>query len=68
MKKLWMLVALLLLVLTAACGGGEQSSSGDGESNEDGNWQPNKNIEIVAPSGAGGGWDTTARSVGKFGR
>lgn len=66
MKKLWMLAALLLLVLTAACGGGEQSSSGDGESSEDGNWQPDKNIEIVAPSGAGGGWDTTARSVGKI--
>lgn len=37
-------------------------ASGDGD---DGEWKPDRNVEIVAPAGAGGGWDTTARTVGK---
>ncbi|MCA0984736.1 tripartite tricarboxylate transporter substrate binding protein [Halobacillus yeomjeoni] len=60
MKKLWGLAILSLLVFTVACG--EQSS---GTTESDGEWKPDGNIEIVAPGGAGGGWDTTARSVGK---
>lgn len=61
MKHLWMVGILLLVLVLAACGG----SSETGGEGEDGEWQPDKNIEIVAPAGAGGGWDTTARSVGK---
>ncbi|SFJ47792.1 putative tricarboxylic transport membrane protein [Halobacillus dabanensis] len=61
MKKLWMFSALVLVLFLTACGSSSETS-GEGE---DGEWQPDKNIEIVAPAGAGGGWDTTARSVGK---
>ncbi|MFC7063821.1 tripartite tricarboxylate transporter substrate binding protein [Halobacillus seohaensis] len=63
MKKLFMLLLLSLLVVLAACG--EQSTNSEGDSNEEG-WKPNKPLEIVAPAGAGGGWDTTARSVAKI--
>lgn len=47
-------LALLLTSLTAC-------ASDDGESTAEGQWEPEKSIEIVAPAGAGGGWDTTAR-------
>ncbi|MFD2638637.1 tripartite tricarboxylate transporter substrate binding protein [Piscibacillus salipiscarius] len=73
MKKFlaFSIFAMLLMVL-AACGG-DSSSEGDssdseseggseeasGESN--GEFTPSESIEIVAPAGAGGGWDTTAR-------
>ncbi|MET3682819.1 putative tricarboxylic transport membrane protein [Alkalibacillus flavidus] len=65
----------LMLVVLAACGGGDSEStegngsndgssenSGDnGESSSESSWTPESSIEIVAPAGAGGGWDTTAR-------
>lgn len=47
-------VALLMIVGTA-CGNNQEESAADGE------WGPEGAIEIVAPAGAGGGWDTTAR-------
>ncbi|MCG1020869.1 tripartite tricarboxylate transporter substrate binding protein [Sutcliffiella horikoshii] len=47
----------LLLSVTAAC------SSSTGGTSADGTWSPQKPIEMVAPAGAGGGWDTTARMV-----
>lgn len=56
---LGLIVTLSLLVI--GCSGEESSSGGDG----DGDWSPEKSIEIVAPSGAGGGWDTTARMAAK---
>ncbi|MGR9048706.1 tripartite tricarboxylate transporter substrate-binding protein [Halobacillus faecis] len=62
-KHLWMIGSLLIVLFLAACGGDSSETSGDGG---DGEWTPSKNIEIVAPAGAGGGWDTTARSVGKI--
>ncbi|MGP4061134.1 tripartite tricarboxylate transporter substrate binding protein [Halobacillus sp. H74] len=64
MKHLWLFGSILLVLVLAACGGSE--SSGDGNGEGDGEWTPEKNVEIVAPAGAGGGWDTTARSVGKI--
>ncbi|MCF6138558.1 tripartite tricarboxylate transporter substrate binding protein [Pseudalkalibacillus berkeleyi] len=61
MKNIWMIAILSLLVFATACG----NEGANSENTDDGEWKPNKNIEIVAPSGAGGGWDTTARSVAK---
>ncbi|MBI4574238.1 MAG: tripartite tricarboxylate transporter substrate binding protein, partial [candidate division NC10 bacterium] len=29
-------------------------------------WQPDKPVEIIAPSGPGGGWDRTARGAQKI--
>lgn len=47
------LLSGVLALSLSACGGGAGSS------------YPSKPITIVAPSGAGGGWDKTARSVAK---
>ncbi|MFC0271071.1 tripartite tricarboxylate transporter substrate binding protein [Metabacillus herbersteinensis] len=62
MKKqlMGMLIGVLILVL-AACGGNEETA-GENESASD---YPEKPISLVAPSGAGGGWDLTARSLAK---
>ncbi len=50
MKKIALLVALIVIALAAsACAGGSS--------------YPSKPLEIVAPAGAGGGWDTLARTV-----
>lgn len=51
-KALFSLLIAVLAVGLAACGGSGSS-------------YPNKAITIVAPSGAGGGWDLTARAVAK---
>lgn len=57
MKKFLALMAfLLLLVLITACGSDQEVSG-----KNDKGWEPEKAIEIVAPAGAGGGYDTTAR-------
>ncbi|WP_173915441.1 tripartite tricarboxylate transporter substrate binding protein [Halobacillus sp. Marseille-Q1614] len=55
MKRLF-LSGLFLLFFMSACSD-QQASSDNGE------FVPQRSIELVAPSGAGGGWDTTARSV-----
>lgn len=68
---------LVLLTMLAACGGskaaqetpapapapagGESASSTPAPEA----WKPSKPIEYVAPAGAGGGWDTTARTTAK---
>ncbi|SFB21673.1 putative tricarboxylic transport membrane protein [Lentibacillus halodurans] len=58
MKKLLFLSLLVLgMVVVSACSDQQQASS------EEGNWTPEESIEFVAPAGAGGGWDTTARSA-----
>ncbi|ARI76416.1 tripartite tricarboxylate transporter substrate binding protein [Halobacillus mangrovi] len=62
MKKFYLFAILFLLAFMTACGSENASSENSG----DGEWTPQKPIEIVAPSGAGGGWDTTARSVAKI--
>ncbi|SDH40357.1 putative tricarboxylic transport membrane protein [Alteribacillus persepolensis] len=62
MKKFWLSTLALCTGLTlAACGGGENEESNADNNAGDGSWQPEQSIEFVAPSGAGGGWDTTAR-------
>lgn len=62
MKKIWLFVVMMAtaLVITAC-----SSDSSDGGSSEEGVFKPTKSIEIVAPAGAGGGWDTTAREVAR---
>ncbi|MFZ4453305.1 tripartite tricarboxylate transporter substrate binding protein [Salibacterium aidingense] len=65
MKQLWLLfISLMAALALTACGGGNSNESGEenasGSSGEE-NWEPEHSLEIVAPSGAGGGWDTTAR-------
>jgi putative tricarboxylic transport membrane protein len=65
MKKLFSVIALVLLIgLLAACSSDEKASTKDGDE-AGGDWEPEKPIEIVAPSAAGGGWDTTARMSAK---
>lgn len=53
-----------LAVGLAACSSSEKGSETkvEGKSTSD---YPKNNITIVAPSGAGGGWDLTARSIAK---
>ena len=57
-KKLLTLFSATALTLTLAACGDSDSSSGDKD-------HPTSNLTIVAPSGAGGGWDLTARSISK---
>lgn len=52
---------ILPLLLLAGCSMPVQS----GSVNEDGEWVPDRSIEIIAPAAAGGGWDTTARMLAK---
>jgi putative tricarboxylic transport membrane protein len=59
-KRFFFLVVFaLFLVIISACSSNTTSSKGGKD------WRPDKTIEIVAPSGAGGGWDTTARMAAK---
>ena len=55
------LLSGILALILAACGAGRdpfaEKSGGSG--------YPEKPITVVAPSGAGGGWDLTARSLAK---
>ncbi|MBO1514556.1 tripartite tricarboxylate transporter substrate binding protein [Metabacillus bambusae] len=58
---MWIVVGLLTFML-AACGGKQEATGGDGNASD----YPKKPITVVAPSGAGGGWDLTARSLAKI--
>lgn len=61
LKKLGILFASSVLSLSlVACGTAESSTK-----KSEGNNYPEKPLTIVAPSGAGGGLDTTARSLSK---
>lgn len=51
----------IILLFLSACSLGEDPFAEDGE----GSGYPEKMITLVAPSGAGGGWDLTARSLAK---
>ncbi|MGO4889224.1 tripartite tricarboxylate transporter substrate binding protein [Anaerobacillus sp. MEB173] len=62
MKKLLTTVLALGMLVAAGCSSSNEGTSGTVENGE---WAPKDNIEIVAPAGAGGGWDTTARMVAK---
>jgi len=57
----WVLLSGILLLVLSACSPGGDPFAADGE----GSGYPEKMITIVAPSGAGGGWDLTARSLAK---
>lgn len=63
MLKKWLSVSLagVLAVGLAACSS-ENASQTDAEASEA---YPERGMTIVAPSGAGGGWDLTARSIAK---
>jgi len=56
--------AALLLATLAGCSSSDSSSAGGKEEKKVSNY-PKNNITIVAPSGAGGGWDLTARAISK---
>lgn len=58
-KKLITLFSAAALTLSLAACGDSNTSSGDAN-------YPSNNLTIVAPSGAGGGWDLTARSIAKI--
>ncbi|MFS0674040.1 tripartite tricarboxylate transporter substrate binding protein [Ornithinibacillus sp. 179-J 7C1 HS] len=49
----------ILITILAAC------SSNSSNDNASGEFEPESSIEMVAPAGAGGGWDTTARMAAK---
>ncbi|RSD25920.1 Bug family tripartite tricarboxylate transporter substrate binding protein [Mesobacillus subterraneus] len=61
MKKFLATAAAFTMLLAAGCS--NQSSGETGKSGENGDWKPTQPIEITAPAGPGGGWDTTARMV-----
>ncbi|WP_226647514.1 tripartite tricarboxylate transporter substrate binding protein [Mesobacillus subterraneus] len=59
MKKFLATAAAFTMLLAAGC---SNQSSGEGSATgENGEWKPTQPIEITAPAGPGGGWDTTAR-------
>lgn len=64
-KRLVLFVLIFSMVVVSACSGGDKKTS-SGDKADSGDWEPDKKIEIVAPSGAGGGWDTTARMAAKM--
>ncbi|MDP5276224.1 tripartite tricarboxylate transporter substrate binding protein [Chengkuizengella axinellae] len=72
-RKVWFaLLFSFILIFATACGSGgeaepeakekEEPQTEEASATVDG-WSPNETIEVVAPGGAGGGWDTTARTV-----
>lgn len=64
MKKIpALLLTGVLAVGLAACGGAKQTQTP--VQNEKASNYPDKPISVVAPSGAGGGWDKTARALTK---
>ncbi|WP_127496737.1 tripartite tricarboxylate transporter substrate binding protein [Paenibacillus glycanilyticus] len=60
LMKSWKAAPIALLALSLAACGNASSQSGSGSSN-----YPSKSLTLVAPSGAGGGWDMTARAITK---
>jgi len=79
-KRNWKVGAtsLLLAIALTACGGGANNTPATKSANEPAkaaektkvdapvSKYPEKPIVVVAPSGAGGGWDKTARSLSKI--
>ncbi|NNU93495.1 tripartite tricarboxylate transporter substrate binding protein [Geobacillus sp. NFOSA3] len=61
LKKWWSLIVMgIMMFVLAACG----STATTNQSSKPSNY-PTKPIVFVAPSGAGGGWDLTARAITK---
>ncbi len=71
MKKKFFLLTLIvtMMLLVVACTKDAQDTNADNSngdaSNEVAGDYPPKTVTFVAPGGAGGGWDTTIRSVAK---
>ena len=63
---MWKKITTVAFAATLALGLAACSSSDSDGASSDGSDYPKNNITIVAPSGAGGGWDLTARSVAKI--
>ena len=63
MKKT--MLTTILAASTLVFAGCNSEESTNGETGEAGAFEPSQNIEMVAPAGAGGGWDTTAREVAR---
>ncbi|TWI59323.1 putative tricarboxylic transport membrane protein [Halalkalibacter nanhaiisediminis] len=61
MSERLLVLIMIGLILLAGCSSPVQS----GSVNENGEWEPDRSIEIIAPSAAGGGWDTTARMLAR---
>ncbi|WNB93848.1 tripartite tricarboxylate transporter substrate binding protein [Bacillus sp. NEB1478] len=57
--KSWLMAGVLMSTVTACSTSGGGGNSGESD-------YPTKSITVVAPSGAGGGWDLTARSLTKI--
>lgn len=65
-KKLLITMTSFLMLTLAACSGNTSGgSTTGGQSTPQASSYPEKQIVFVAPSGAGGGWDKTARSTAK---
>ncbi|WP_121639105.1 hypothetical protein [Virgibacillus sp. Bac330] len=59
MGKKWGLILVFVSMVTLiACSNNNKAVSGE--------WSPKESIEVVAPAGAGSGWDTTARMTAKI--
>lgn len=62
MKKWWFFLVMgIVAVMLVACGSTATTKSSNKQEN-----YPTKPIMFVAPSGAGGGWDLTARAITKI--
>lgn len=64
-KKLGCIIASTALIFSLAACSGTSTSSNKSEDSSNNNAYPEKPIIITAPSGAGGGLDTTARALTK---
>ncbi|MBQ3674895.1 MAG: hypothetical protein II923_04815, partial [Campylobacter sp.] len=58
------LCVIALGVAIVGCQNNSNSGSSGGSAKADPNY-PSGNLDLVAPAGAGGGWDTTIRMVAK---
>lgn len=65
MKKIMAVLLMSLLVLSLAACGGKKETAGSNDNASKSSY-PEKPLVVVAPSGAGGGWDLTARSIAKI--
>lgn len=69
MKKFLVILSIaFVMIIAAACSSDTSSSGSNDEGKENATsseWSPDQAIELVAPAGAGGGWDTTARMAAK---
>lgn len=63
-KKLLVSSLCILALGVAGCNNGASNSGGDTANKAAANY-PSGNLDLVAPAGAGGGWDTTIRMLAK---